>query len=240
MVRQYIGAMSIFICTSVFGAEVVGEGEYRFGPETSQNIACSIAEQKAKENAIANFLGEYIEHSTEEVCLDQECTTHKQFFSETSGQIKRIIKKDSNVVPEKGYSVCIVDIVAVVEKIQNTISFRVNAKNQFRNGEKFSLSVISNRTGYFAVMNVVNDRYRLIYDGRILRKNSEVRIPREGQFEASVPPRLHQSSELLTFIFTEKRLTLKEEYSKMEFEELVKQASFTERKLVNHHINIVR
>jgi hypothetical protein len=240
MVRKILGTISILACTSVFGAEVIGEGEYRFGPETSQNIACSIAEQKAKENVIANFLGEYIEHSTEEVCRDQECTTHKQFFSETSGQIKRIIQKESNVVPEKGYSVCIVDMVAEVEKVKNTITFRVNAKNQFRHGEKFSVSVISNRTGYFAVFNVINDRYQLVYDGRILRKNAEVKLPKDGNFEALVPARLHQSSELLTFIFTENRLTLKQEYSKMEFEELVKQVSFTQRKLVNHHINIVR
>ena len=62
--------LCLLIATSVNAKEVSGTGEFRFGPETAQNVACSLAEQKAKENAIANFVGEYIEHQTNQICKD--------------------------------------------------------------------------------------------------------------------------------------------------------------------------
>lgn len=241
MIKRSIGAIAATICFPIYAGIVSGTGEYRFGPETAENIACAIAEERAKENAIANFVGEYIEVQINEICRDEQCTQHRSLYNETSGVIQRIIKKDSIVAPEKKHSVCIVDVQAQVKKVENRIEFTVNGKNDFRHGERFALSAISNRIGHFAVFNVVGDTYTPIYTGKVLKANTEFSIPGKNQkMNAVLPANVHQSKELLVFLFSEDGLTFRQSYSRMEFERLVKDLPFASRRLVNHSVNIVR
>ena len=119
------------LCVNFAHAErVKGTGEYSFGPDTAENVACRLAEEKAKQNAIANFVGEMIEAAQNESCKDEKCTTLSTLYTEVSGEIKTIIKKDKQVYPDRNRQVCEVDIVAEVEKITSTIKFRVEGKNQ--------------------------------------------------------------------------------------------------------------
>ena len=241
MVKRTIGTIAATICISAQAGVVSGTGEYRFGPETAQNIACAIAEERAKENAIANFVGEYIEVQTNEICKDEHCTQYRSLYNETSGIIERIVQKDFVVAPEKKHSVCIVDLSAEVKAIKNQIQFTINAKNEFRHGERFSVSAISNRIGNFAIFSVIDDTYTTIHTGKILKSNTEFSIPGNSQkFNALLPPNVYQSKELLVFLFTEEGLTFQQTYSRMEFVRLINDLPFVSRKLINHSINIVR
>ncbi len=235
-----LSVLALAIACGVANANVRGEGEHRFGPETAENVACAIAEEKAKENAIANFVGELIEHQTNEVCRDTQCTTHRAYFSEVSGEIRRIIRKQSFVAPDNKASVCIVEIDADVVKIENSIDLRVKGKNQLLNGERFGLQMVSNRTGNLAIFNMTDDKYRLIHMIRIDKPNAEFTFPNGGKFQAILPNGKYQSNELLVFLFTENDLTFDDVYSKMEFERLVKDLPFKNRKLISHQINIMR
>lgn len=241
MVKRTVGAIAATICITTQAGVVSGTGEYRYGPETAENIACSIAEQRAKENAIANFVGEYIEFQTNEICKDEHCTQYRSMYNETSGIIQRVIKKESIVAPEKKHSVCIVDLQAEVKKIQNQIQFTINGKNHFRHGERFAVSAISNRIGNFAVFNVINDTYVPIYTGKILKANTEFSIPGNNQrMNATLSHNVYQSKELLIFVFSEEGLTIQQSYSRMEFVKMINDLPFVSRKVVNHSINIVR
>lgn len=241
MFKQTVAAIVAAICITTQAGVVSGTGEYRFGPETAENIACAIAEERAKENAIANFVGEYIEVQINEVCKDQQCTQYRSMFSETSGVIQRVLNKNSIVAPEKGHSICIVDVEAHVKKIENQIAFTVKGKNNFRHGERFSVSAISNRIGHFAVFNVINDVYTPIYTGKVLKSNAEFSIPNNNQkMNAVLPANVHQSKELLVFLFSETSLTFQQSYSILEFDRLMKDLPFSSRRLVNHSVNIVR
>jgi hypothetical protein len=235
-----LSVIAFAIACGAANANIRGEGEHRFGPETAENVACAIAEEKAKENAIANFVGELIEHQTNEVCRDTQCTTHRTYFSEVSGEIRRIIRKQSFVAPENKASVCIVELDADVVKIENSIDLRVKGKNQLLNGERFGLQMVSNRIGNLAIFNMTDDKYRLIYTVRIDKPNSELTFPNGGKFQAILPNSKYQSNELLVFLFTENNLTYDDFYSKMEFERLVKDLPFKNRKLISHQINITR
>jgi hypothetical protein len=240
MVRGTLGAIAIAVSTGVFG-QVTGTGEYRFGPETAQNIACQLAEEKAKENAIANYVGEYIEHQTNQVCKDEHCTDYRSYFSETSGRIQTILDRTVLVAPERGQSVCIVDITAKVEKISNTITFKMEGQNEFKHGDRFVLSGISNRVGNFHVFNVSDDKFRLIYSGTIPQIDKEFQIPKANKkMEARIPYGKHASKELLTVVFSGNDLTPRQTYSRMEFNEMVKSIPFIDRKVINFPINIVR
>lgn len=240
IVESIVSTICVTTCVTIQAAVIEGTGEYRFGPETAENVACAIAEQRAKENVIANFMGEVIEHSTNEICKDTHCTTYRSMFAETTGQIKRVIDKKSIVAPDNRASICIVDMTAEVTKLNNPIQFTIKAQNKFKHGDKFALSAVSNRTGHYAIVNLTNDSYTVIHAGKITKRNSETVIPESGRFEAVLSPGQMQSQELLIVLFTEKQLTFKPKYSKIEFEQMVKELPFINRKLVNHSIQIVR
>ena len=45
---------------------VTGIGEYRFGPDTAENLACEVAEDRAKQDALIKFNGQLVEAVIEE------------------------------------------------------------------------------------------------------------------------------------------------------------------------------
>lgn len=234
-------ATTLVLCANFAHASVIGQGEHRFGPETSENVACKLAEEKAKQDAIENFVGEFIENTTNEFCKDEKCSTLRSFYSETSGQIKQIHKLESIVYPEHKYSVCMVHIEADVEKITNSIQLSIQSKQEFKHGERFRVAGVSNRAGKLAVFNVINDSYKLVWQGKVFTPNKEFSLPSNTQkLEAMLPTGKNQSSELLLFVFTEENLTFQPIYSKIEFNQMVNALPFLGRKVVSQQIQIVR
>lgn len=241
MVKRTIGAIAISLCITGNAAQVTGTGEFRFGPETAQNVACSLAEQKAKENAIANFVGEYIEHQTNQICKDEHCTEFRTLFSEMSGRVKNVLDKNVLVAPERGYSVCIVDLKAEIEKITNTIRFTLEGRTQFKHGDRFVLSAISNRAGSFALYNITSDSYQKVYSGKVFETDKQFQIPNQTQkLETFLPVNVSNQTENLVLIFTTNELTYQERYSRIEFSQMVTSLPFDQRKVVSYPINIVR
>ena len=233
--------LPLLVATSLNAEPISGTGEHRFGPETAQNIACDIAEQKAKENAIANFVGEYIEHQTNQICKDEHCTEFRSLFLETSGRVKNVIDKNVLVAPERGYSVCIVDIRAEIEKITNTIRFTMESRTQFKHGDRFVISAISNRAGSFALYNLTDDSYHKVYSGKVFETDKQFSIPNPTQkLETFLPVNVSNQTENLVLIFATNDLTYQGSYSRIEFNQMVSSIPFDERRVVFYPINIVR
>ena len=207
------------VSTLAHAERVSGTGEYSFGPDTAENVACRIAEEKAKQSAIANFVGELIEAAQNESCKDEKCTTLSTLYTEVSGEIKTIIKKDKQVYPDRNRQVCEVDIVADVEKITNTIKFHVEGKNQLKVGERFTFQAVSGITGTVGVFNLVDKEYQMVYTDKVLETNKQIQIPSARyKMQAELPLGKSHSNELLGFLITDKNLTFKNQYSTMEFD----------------------
>ena len=241
MVRRTIGAIAFAVVSTAYGKQVDGTGEFRFGPETAQNVACDIAEQKAKENAIANFVGEYIEHQTNQICKDEQCTEFRTLFSETSGKVKNVINKNVLVAPERGYSVCIVDLKAEIEKITNTIRFTLEGRTQFKHGDRFTLTAISNRVATYTLFSVTDDSYQKIYSDQIFESEKQFQIPNPTQkLETFLLVGVSNQTEKIVVFFTTNDLTTNGHYSRMEFNQMVNSIPFDERRVVLYPINIVR
>jgi hypothetical protein len=233
--------MTLLCANLAHAGRVSGTGEYSFGPDTAENVACRIAEEKAKQNAIANFVGEMIEAATNENCKDEKCTTLSTLYTEVSGQIKTIHKRDKQVYPDRNRQVCEVDIVADVEKITNTMKFHVEGKNHFKAGERFTFQAVSGITGTVGIFNLVDKEYQMVYTNKVLETNKQIQIPSARyKLQAELPNGKSHSNELLVFLFTDKNLTFKPRYSTMEFDALVKDIPFNSRKIVNHHVSIER
>jgi hypothetical protein len=234
--------MTLLCASSLAYAErVKGTGEYSFGPDTAENVACRLAEEKAKQNAITNFVGEMIEAAQNENCKDEKCTVLSTLYTEVSGEIKTIYKKDKQVYPNRDRQVCEVDIEVDVHKIVNSMKFHVDGKNQLKVGERFVFQAVSGITGTVGVFNLVDKQYQLVYTDKVLEINKQIQIPSARyKMQAELPIGKSHSNELLVFLFTDKNLTFRDKYSTMEFDLLVKDIPFSNRKLINHHVSIER
>lgn len=229
------------VSTLAHAERVSGTGEYSFGPDTAENIACRLAEEKAKQNAIANFVGEMIEAAQNENCKDEKCTMLSTLYTEVSGEIKTVYKRDKQVYPNRDRQVCEVDVDVEVEKITNTIKFHVAGKNQLKVGERFTFQAVSGITGTVGVFSLVDKEYQMVYTDKVLETNKQIQIPSaKYKMQAELPLGKSNSNELLVFLITDKNLTFKSRYSTMEFDSLVKDIPFNSRKVINHHVSIER
>ena len=142
---------------------VQGVGEYFYGPDMAENIACQIAEEYARTDAIRNFLGEEFESSTNEACYNIECFTTRDSNSSVMGAIKKVNKKEIITSVEQGKKVCTVDLEADVERLENKIYFNAWTEQPiFRHGEEVNFFAVTNKVGYLHVFNYHSKKYHKI------------------------------------------------------------------------------
>ena len=231
-------SISLFVPTLAF-ASSVGIGEYRFGPDTSENSACEFAEHPAREDAILQFIGEQIESITSQECRNEDCEFHNQIFSEVKGIIKKIINRQRQIIKEQGYENCIVTIEAEVEKIENTIQFGVQVKNTFVEGENVDFTFVSNRPGTVLVYSYDNGNYFALGSFSVQRQK-ELKVPTSKRIVATLRPGQFQSKDLLAFIFTEQSKDFESKYTANEMRNMLHSLDATRKRVVYRYVTIVR
>lgn len=223
-------------------AATIGIGDYRFGPETPQNFACKMAEDRAKEHAITRYLGESVDTVSFEHCKNGECVFQKDTINESKGVVKNIVDKKVQIVEKPGYLNCIVTIQAEVVKVTNNIRFVIFDENlNFKENQEVKFSGISNRVGQVVVFNFYNGNYYKIYDYNIASQNEKFMLPSsDRKLIAKLPTGESQSKELVTFAFFEGAVKVKESYTQKEFREFFASVPFDSYRVVNRHVNIMR
>lgn len=232
--------LASLITTNAFA--VTGIGEYRYGPDTTENLACELAEERAKEDAIIKYVGQLIESQMKEECRREECVFHRDTFSEFNGYIKNISKKDIQKQLFPGYSACIVTVEAEVGGVNNSIVFNVDGKFDVRHEEEMTFKVVSNRVGKLAVFNYHGNRYYKIQEVKFTSRQTEIMLPSDKtkKLVAMLPVGKAQSKELVTFLFSEKDVRFKNEYTTLEMKNLIASIPPKNRKVINRYVNIVR
>ena len=232
--------LASLITTNVFA--VTGIGEYRYGPDTTENLACELAEERAKDDAIIKYVGELIESQMSEECRREECVFHRDTFSEFNGYIKSISKKDIQKQSFSGYSACIVTVEAEVSKVNNSIVFNVDGKFDVRHEEEMTFKVVSNRVGKLGVFNYHGNRYYKIQEVKFASRQTEIMLPSDKtkKLVAMLPVGKAHSKELVTFLFSEKDVPFKNEYTTLEMKNLIASIPPKNRKVINRYVNIVR
>jgi hypothetical protein len=135
----------------------------------------------------------------------------------------------------------VVHILADVEKITNSIQLTIQSQKEFKHGDRFKISGATNRVGSLGIFNVVDDKHTLVWQGKVFAPNKEFSLPTKDQkIEARLPSGKSQSKELLVYVFTEENLTFRPFYSRIEFNQMVKDLPFLGRKVVSHQIQILR
>jgi hypothetical protein len=232
--------LSSLIVTNAFA--VTGIGEYRYGPDTAENLACELAEERAKEDAIIKYVGQSVEAQIKEECMREKCVFHRDTFSELNGYIKSLTKKEIEKQLFPGYSACVVTIEAEVAGINNTIIFQVDGKFDVKHEEEMTFKLVSNRPGKIGMFNYYGNKYYKIQEAKFASQRTEIVLPydKTKKLVAMVPDGQKQSKELVTFLFSEKDIVFKNEYSSLEMKNLIASIPPINRKVINRYVNIVR
>ena len=218
---------------------VTGVGEYRFGPDTTENMACEIAEDRAQQDALIKFNGQFIEAVIEENCQSEECRFNQQTFNKIDGYIKKSSAK-RQVVTEQGYKVCVVILNADVEKLKNDIKFSIDGSFDYKDGEEIRFRGVSNISGYVYLYNYYNGKYVKILR-KVATQNEEFMLPSESyRMKAQLPNGGVQSKELLMFLFVNQDVSLKDSYTDIEMKSTINQIPASNRRVITRYINILR
>ncbi len=237
--------LAICLFPSVVAAkQSLGIGEFRYGPDMSENVACQLAEDRAKEHAIKKFVGERIEATVSERCEESGCDFERNTYEEVNGYIKSVISRDQKVIKQPGYSSCIVSLVADVERQENPVYLYLDKSIfNYRENEEVKFRGVVNRKGVFAIYNLYDGNYHRVYVTNIAAPNKEFMIPSKqdtGKILATLPKGQSQSKEMLMFLFSERWVDFKETYTPMEMNSLIYSLPSQQRRVVNRYVNIVR
>lgn len=232
--------LSSLIVTNSFA--VTGIGEYRYGPDMTENMACELAEERAKEDAIIKYVGESIEAQIKEECMRDQCVFHRDTFSDFNGYIKNISNKQIEKGMSLGYSSCIVTVEAEVVGFKNTIAFNVEGKFNVRHEDEITFKIVANKTGKVGMFNYHGNKYYKVQEAKFAAQRTEIMLPydKTKKLVALVPEGQMQSKELVTFLFSEKDIVFKNEYSSLEMKNLIASIPPINRKVINRYVIIVR
>lgn len=229
-------ALTLF---SLNASAVTGVGEYRFGPDTTENLACEIAEDRAQQDALIKFNGQFIEAVIEENCQSDDCRFNQQTFNKIEGHIKKKSAK-RQVFVEQGYKVCVVTVNAEVERLNNEIKFSIDGVFEYKDGDEIQFRGISNFSGQVYLYNYYNGKYVKILK-EVATQNKEFVLPSEAyRMKAELPKGSVQSKELLMFLFVNQNVSLKDSYTEIEMKSAINQISAINRRVITRYINILR
>ena len=229
-----------FMLSNAFAVQ--GVGEYFYGPDTSENIACQVAEDFARTDAIRNFLGEDFESSTNEQCFNTECFLAQETSSSIIGTIKKVNKKEVTKSTADGKMICTVTLDADVEKLENNIYFNVwTQQPTFRHGDEVNFYAMTNKAGFITVFNYYDKKFNKILTKKVTDFKDEFPILGKNQvMVAQVPKDKKVSNERLVFIFTELDTETKSVYTDYEMQKFLKTLPITKRRVIYKVAQIVR
>jgi hypothetical protein len=221
-------------------------GEYNFGPDTSEEVACEMAKTIAKQNAILNVVGESMGATIIESCENEKCDIQRNFISDQQGYIKKIIEEKNQVASSLGYKKCTSIIRADVEKIENPIKFKLDQHEfSYNEGDEVVISGTTNKQG-LVLSFLYDDGVYYLLDGQIVASSpGKFMIPstRENRLIAYLPQNKLQSKELLTVLFIEaddRRYDVKPKYNKSEMEDFLNMVPIQKRRVINEFVYIMK
>ena len=237
---KYLLPLMAFILSSA--QATTGTGEYFYGPDTSENIACQVAEDFARTDAIRNFLGEEFQSSVSEQCFNTECFLAQETSSSIIGTIKKVNKKEVNKTTADGKMICTVTLDAEVEKLENDIFFNVwTEQSFFKHGDEVKYYAMTNKPGFITVFNYYDKKFNKILTKKVTNFKDEFPLLEKNHvMVAQVPKGKTVSNERLVFIFTELDTESKSVYTDYEMQKFLKTLPVTKRRVMYKVAQIVR
>ena len=243
-------------------------GEFLFGPETSESKACEAAEQKAKQEALRQVLGERFSVSEQLSCREgkagtdnPDCVYNTFLWSEIDGDIKQAVRLGNPVVDKTlGASRCVVamrvEVVQPDTAPDPSFDFQVLLSSiRLREGESLSFMVKPTTAMHLAIFGwapshdrtTVTRIFPNTFDTEaLLKAQQDNPIPSEmgGRrygFQASFPAGLKQDfvDEYLIFVVTKRPIAWLESYEFEKFRARIREISPPDKRVVKRSYRII-
>jgi hypothetical protein len=130
------------------------KGEYRYGPNVSEQEACGVAVQRAKEDALRQVFGEVISADEQFSCREKtgtienrQCAYDKSTWSIIDGEIGNAVQEKKLIFEEDGAKRCWVelkvDVIKPTKKPGLDLDLRVNlGAYQYKSGDNLTIEVV--------------------------------------------------------------------------------------------------
>lgn len=251
-------------------AEVrVVTGEFLFGPDVAQRQACEAAEQRAKQEALRQVLGERVSTSQQLSCRDggsqvdnTDCVFNTFMWTEIDGDIKQATRLAEPAIERlQGSMRCTVTMRVTVDvpTLQPDPGFDFQASLssiRFRSGEVMSFELQSAADMHLAVFawapvydkDLVHRIFPNMYDTQSsLSANVRLSIPtpqgaHRYKLDINFPPGVQQDfvDEYLIFVATKKPIAWLEQYEFEQFRSRLREIAPPDKRVVKHSYRIIR
>jgi hypothetical protein len=246
---------------------MVVKGDYRYGPNISEQEACNVAAQRAKEDALRQVFGEMISVDEQFSCREKsgrienrDCAYDKSTWSMIDGEIGSAVQQNQVIFNEDGAKRCWVELKVDVFKPTKRPDFDLDLKvtlanSLFKTGDNLSFEVAPSKSGYLAVFSWTpnsGDRSLVtkIFPNVIepvglinVRRKIPGTSPSAVNYEFKLKfedAKKDFVDEYLIFILTSRKINWMEEYNYDDFRSRLREIPGDEKRTVKRAYRIVR
>ena len=216
-----------------------GIGEYAFGPDIAENVACQKAEDRAKLDAIRNVLGEEVLSQSQLQCKEESgCKLDVDVWSLSDAHLRKTKIKDREVTDKLGTKVCKITINAQVSSERPFSDLHINSKFSYKEGEHMSMQINSTEIGNLNVFHIEGNKASLIFPNKFQNNSlvqKSISIPTA---EYTMTVKASKFDESLVFVLTKENQKFLSQYDLTELNNKLISIPVKERKIVRRNLVI--
>ena len=211
---------------------------------TGEDKNCEIARAMAIRDALEAHSGVEFDYTKKESCTERntniDCTFKKDFDTNSSGTLKKVLKED---VKQKK-DVCVVEVKVEIEPTK-TLFVNLELKDKYMEGESLEFKVYAGEPVYLYVFNI-NKKVEMVFPNSQVDFLSNL-IDTEFVFPGTDRATYMLYSESgntvkgqLVFLFTKHKMFDRREWTKSALEDIIRSMPAYSRKVVYNDIIIQR
>lgn len=235
-------SMAFALITNTASTAATGTGQWYYGPDTSENVACARAEQLAKADAVRNVIGEAIfidEFSNcAEVKGEAKCRYESSIFSVTDSYIRKSTITERTIGTSLNRNVCTVEVNVKVTNDKPKIDANVNGRFFYKEGETMSWDLKTSDPTKVYIYHIEGNKATMMWPTFVGTNNSvanELTVPTPGyKFKA----RAGRLTESLVFVFTNEKINLMRNYELDDLNSKLLSIPIAERRIVRRNLVI--
>jgi hypothetical protein len=260
---------AVFFCGPLLAEVREVTGEFLYGPNMSESQACEAAEQRAKQEALRQVLGERFSTNQQLSCRegaagvdDTECVYNTFLWTEIDGDITQATRIGQPVVDRQmGGARCTVRMQVAVDvptqQPDPNFDFQASLSSiRLRSKEAVSFVIQPSATMHLAIFGwaPAQDKEKVvlifpnIYDtkGLLAAKVNQAIPTAEGQrryqFNVTFPAGVKQDfvDEYLIFVATKTPIAWLDQYEFEQFRSRLREISPPQKRVVKHSYRIIR
>lgn len=219
-----------------------GTGEWRFGPDVSENYACQKAETLARLDAIRSVVGENIYadefNQCKEIKDEVKCATDRAVFSMTDSYVKKISQRSREVREFMGQKICVVALTADVTKEKPTIDAYVDGRFMYKSGESMQFKMATNEPTKVYMFHIEGKKATMMwptYVGTNNRVANELTVPTQGY---RMIARASKFDESIVFVFSNAELNFMRDYNVDDLNAKLLSIPIKDRRIVRRNLVI--